>query len=119
MKVVALVLNADGEPHFEATQQFNADTLFSFAEDRIKLAREKGADWTAGAISFFGQQLVQAVKTGENDDVDMAVTNMALAAWVFDSVFGGITAETYRNSNFQFVVADNGVVSHTRLPKAH
>lgn len=116
MQVVALVLNADGEPHFQTTQHFDADKLIRVAQDRVQLAREKGADWTAGAISFFGQQLVEAVKVGENHDVDVAVTNMVMAAWVFDSQFGGVTAETYRNASFRFVVADNGIVSHTRLP---
>lgn len=116
MEVVALVLNASGEPHFKTTQHLNPDKLMAVAKDRVQLAREKGADWTAGAISFYGQELVKAVKVGENKDVDMAVTNMVMAAWLFDSVFGGITADTYRRSSFEFVITNDGIVSHTRLP---
>lgn len=116
MEVAVLVLNAKGEPHFKTTQYLKADTLMAFAKDREQLVRKEGADWTTGLISFYGQELVKAVKVGENKDVDMAVMNMVMAAWLFDSVFCGITADTYRRPKFEFVITDDGIVSHKRIP---
>jgi len=118
MKVTTLILNTKGEPHFESVDHLNTEQLVSFAKDREQLAREKGAEWTMGAVTFFGSELVKAVNTGEHKDVSMAVTNMVMAAWLLDSLYCGVTVDQYRESDFRFVVADNGAVAHTRLPAA-
>ena len=116
MKVTTLVLNADGEPHFQGEDHFKVEHLIEIAKERESTAREKGAEWTAGAVSFFGKEVVTAVNTGENDDVSKAITNMLMASWLFDSLYCGITAAHYLTSDMKFTIGLDGTVAHTRVP---
>lgn len=116
MKVTTLVLNPQGEPHFKATDHLDLDYLFEFAKERKELAQENGADWTMGAVTFYGTELIKAVNGGEHRDVTVAITNMVMATWLYDSIFLGATVEQYRKSSFEFVVANDGSVAHTRVP---
>lgn len=92
MNVTTLVLNADGEPHFKSEDQFDIENLFETAKASEQNARDKGAEWTAGAVSFFGSEVVRAVNTGEHNDVSKAIIQMLMAAWLFDSLYCDITA---------------------------
>lgn len=116
MKVTTLVLNSDGEPHFQSKDQFNIAALIEIAKDREKNARDKGADWTAGAVSFFGREVVNAVNTGEHDDVSKAIIQMLMATWLFDSLYCGVTTAHYIESDMEFTIAADGAVAHTRTP---
>lgn len=116
MKVMTLVLNADGELHFQSEDQFNIEKLFEITKTREQISRDKGAEWTAGAVSFFGGEVVKAVNTGEHDDVSKAVIQMLMAAWLFDSLYCGVTAAHYLESDMKFTIAADGAVVHTRVP---
>lgn len=116
MKITTLVLNADGEPHFRGEDQFNIEKLFEIAKTREQNARERGAEWTAGAISFFGGEVVKAVNTGEHDDVSKAIIDMLMSSWLFDSLYCGITFAHYLESGMEFTIAADSTVVHTRVP---
>ncbi len=116
MKITTLVLNADGEPHFQSEDQFNIEELFEIAKTREQLSRDKGAEWTAGAVSFFGGEVVKAVNTGEHNDVSKAIIDMLMAAWLFDSLYCDVTPAHYLESEIKFTIAVDGVVTHTRVP---
>lgn len=115
MQVTTLVLNAAGEPHFQGEDQINLEILFEFAKTREQISRDKGAEWTAGVVSFFGSEVVQAVNMGEHVDVTRAIMQMLMATWLFDSLYCGITAAHYRESAMQFTVTTGGSVAHTRV----
>ena len=95
MNVTTLVLNANGEPHFQSEEQFDIKNLIDIAKSREQNARDKGAEWTAGAVSFFGSEVVKAVNTGEHNDLSKATIQILMAAWLFDSLYCGITAAQY------------------------
>jgi len=116
MKVTTLVLNGKGEPHFEAIDNLNTEQLISLAKEREQLARDKGMEWTMGAVTFYGSEVVHAVNSGELRDVSMAVTNMVMATRLLDFLYCGVTADQYRKSDFKFVITDDGAIAHTRLP---
>ncbi len=116
MKVTTTVLNANGEPHFQSEEHFNIVNLFESSKTREQISRDSGAEWTAGAVSFFGGEVVKAVNTGENDDVSKATINMLMATWLFDSLYCGITAAHYLESDMDFIIAADGAVAHTRTP---
>ena len=116
MKITTLVLNTDGEPHFRAEDQFNVENLLEIAKTREQNARERGAEWTAGAISFFAGEVIKAVNTGENDDVSKAIIDMLMSAWLFDSLYCGITTAQYLESDMEFTIAADSTVVHTRVP---
>jgi hypothetical protein len=115
MHVTTLVLNADGEPHFQANNQLDVRELIALAKPREKLAKERGATWTTGAITFSGKGVIEAVNTGENDDVTRAIFQLLMAAWLFDSLYGGLTATHYLESDMEFIIAADGAVAHTRV----
>ena len=115
MKVTTLILNADGEPHFQSEDQFNIENMFEIAKTREQSARDKGAEWTAGAVSFFGSEVVKAVNTGEHGDVSKAIIQMLMATWLFDSLYCGTTTTHYLESNMKFTIAADGAVAHTRV----
>ena len=115
MNVTTLVLNSDGEPHFKSEDQFDIENLFEISKSREQNARDKGAEWTAGAVSFFGSEVVKAVNTGEHKDVSKAIIQMLMAAWLFDSLYCGITATHYLESDMKFTIAADGAVAHTRV----
>lgn len=119
MKVTTLVLNADGEPHFRSEDFFHTENLFVVTESRKQTALDKGAEWTAGAVSFFGGEVVKAVNSGEHNDVSKAIIQMLMATWLFDSLYCGVTAAQYLESDMDFTISHDGVVAHTRVPAAN
>lgn len=116
MKVTTLVLNAKGDPHFQSEDQFDIAALIEIAKARENNARDMGADWTAGAVTFFGREVVNAVNTGEHRDVSKAIIQMLMATWLFDSLYCGITTTHYIESDMKFTIAADGTVAHTRVP---
>ncbi len=115
MNVTTLVLNTEGEPHFKSEDQFDIEKLIEVAKEREQNAREKGSEWTAGAVSFFGGEVVKAVNTGEHNDVSKAIIQMLMAAWLFDSLYCGLTTTNYHKSDMIFTIAADGAVAHTRV----
>lgn len=116
MKVITLVLNADGEPHFQSEDQINFKNLMEAAKSHESISRDKGSEWTAGAVSFFGSEVVKAVNTGEDKDVTKAIFQMLMASWLFDSLYCGLTAAHYLESAMKFTITADGVVQYARIP---
>jgi hypothetical protein len=116
MKVTTLVLNADGEPHFKSEDHFDITNLFAIAKSREKMVRDKGAEWTVGAVSAFGSEVIKAVNFGEHDALSKAIIQMLMAAWLFDSLYGGISKDQYLKSNSEFTILHTGAVAYTRIP---
>jgi hypothetical protein len=113
MKVTTLVLNTDGEPYFQSEDQFNIENLFEMAKTREQIFRDSGAEWTVGAVTFYGGEVVKAVNTGEHNDVSKAILEMLMATWLLDSLYCGISAANYLESNMKFTIAVDGTVAHT------
>jgi hypothetical protein len=116
MKVITLVLNSSGEPHFRAEDEVDLENLFVMAKEREQKVLSMGASTTAGAIAFYGGEVLKAVDSGENDDVTQAIYSMLMATWLFDSLYGEISMATYKASNMEFTISHNGAVMHTRVP---
>jgi hypothetical protein len=116
MKVTTLVLNAGGEPHFRGEDHFDTGNLLALAKRHEQIVRDKGAEWAAGAVSFFGAEVVKAVNFGEYDDVNRAIVNMCMAAWLFDSMYCGVSTDQYLESDMKFTISHDGAVAHTRIP---
>lgn len=93
--------------------------LTIMAESREKEARERGRAWTAGAVPFFAQELIAAAKTRKSTkEVEMHALNAAMAAWLCDSIYDGVTAEVFTQSNIVFTLLPSGAVKYDRVPAA-
>jgi hypothetical protein len=119
VKVTTLVLNAGGEPHFISEEHFDAKNLFVVARSREPQARDQGAEWTAGAVSFFGTEVVKAIDIGEHEDVSKAIVDMLMAAWLFDSLYGGVSEDQYLESDMEFTISHDGAVARSRVPAGY
>ncbi|MYM96458.1 hypothetical protein [Duganella vulcania] len=65
MIVKSVVLNEAMQEVFQNQLEIDALALTVAAETREEMARTKGADWTAGAIPFFGQELITGSRPTE------------------------------------------------------
>jgi hypothetical protein len=48
--------------------------------------------------------------------VSKAIIQMFMASWLFDSMYCGITAAHYLESDMEFTIAADGTVAHSRVP---
>lgn len=91
--------------------------LTIMAESREEEARKRGRDWTAGAVPFFAQELMVAAKAKRSKrELEMHATNAAMAAWLCDSIYDGVTAEVFTMSDIVFTLLPNGAVKYERVP---
>lgn len=114
MKIHTIVLDEDGSRNFEGEDQFNIEELFKFAQSREQLSRDNGKEWTAGAVPFFGGEVVKAVDSGEHQDITRAIIKLVMSTWLYESLYCGITADDYRVSDMQFSISHDGMVTYTR-----
>ena len=115
MRITTLVLNENGDPHFQAEDQIDIDGLFEIAKTKKQNARNKGEEWTRGAISFYGSEVVTAVNTGENKDVTNAINGLLLVTWIYEEMYLGATTDSFRQFDLNFTITHGGVVMQTRI----
>lgn len=93
--------------------------LMVMAESREAEARKRGREWTAGAVPFFAQQLIAATRARKSKkEIEMQAVNAAMAAWLCDSIYDGVTAELFVRSDLVFTLLPNGAVKYDRVPAA-
>jgi len=110
---------ADSQIAFETAADIDGVKLIAAAEGRQDMARSRGAEWTAGAIPVFAKQFVEAAEQRyEASEVGLLATNLAMAAWLNDSIFGGVTAEAFLACDLVFTLGAEGEVSYARVPRA-
>ena len=117
MLIKVSVVDTFWNPVFTAQTEINPVALMVVAEQREEMAREKGVDWIHGAITFFGQELVKVMSTmQENKTIEKAALELAQVTWLFDSIFCGLSAESFVQSDLQFTVTPDGIVKYDRIP---
>ena len=88
MQIETLAVDETGHIRFQAMHEVDAVALMVMAETREELARSKGRAFTEGAIPFFGAELIEAARGGKRkDDIHKAAVDVALAAWLVDSLY--------------------------------
>ncbi|SMG61528.1 hypothetical protein SAMN06265784_1232 [Paraburkholderia susongensis] len=86
------------------------------AESKEDLVREKGEEWAAGAIPFFGGELINVMKAGElGKAVDKAAIELAMAVWLFDSIYCGLSPEVFVKCDLDLTMWHDGTVVCTRV----
>ena len=115
------VLDVTGKTIFDGHLQIDPVALLVVAEEREAFVREQGADWAAGAVPYLAQQLVNALRGGQpRSEVQQAAIQLALATWLYDSIFAGLDGETFVRSDLYFTITHDGIVRHDRvLARAH
>ena len=115
MRIKVQILDADLEPIFESSTVINALHLVVIAEAREAMARSKGSVWTAGAITFFGKQLVELMRAGNfGEEMERAALDVVMAAWLHESIFGAMDEDTFLQSELEFDLLQDGTVRYQR-----
>lgn len=118
MLVKTVVLDSNMQEVFAHEMEINALRLMVAAESREEQARKKGAEWTSGAIPFFGGELINAIRGKHSaDKVEQQAINVAMCAWLFDSIYCGVTAEAFAKSDLVFTMLPGGAVKYDRVAK--
>ena len=117
MLIKTRVLDKSLQTVFQAHTEISAENLIEVARSREALVRSKGANWAADAIPVFGKRLIDLMRSQTlGDEVDNAAIQVAMAAWLYDSIYGGLDADTFVRSDLQFTMRPDGAVEYTRLP---
>lgn len=117
MLITTRVLDKSLNSVFQAHTEIDARNLVTVAKSREELARSKGPDWTAGAIPVFGKKLIDVMRTAAlGDEIDRAAIDVAMAAWLFDSAYGGLNEEAFIQCDLEFTMLQDGTVKYDRRP---
>jgi hypothetical protein len=97
--------------------EVDALSLTIVAESREDEARNRGRAWTAGAVPFNAQELMAAAKMNKSvKEIEMHAFNAAMAAWLCDSIYDGVPAEIFTQSDLVFTLLPSGAVKYDRVP---
>jgi hypothetical protein len=96
--------------------EINLDNLFMVAKSREDMIREKGREFAQGAIPFFGGEFIKAVQKEDKTGIEKSAIEAAMAAWLYDSIYDGVTKEMYRHSFLEFNLHPTGMVVFNRKP---
>ena len=117
MFIKTRVLDESLNTVFQAHTEISAHNLIEVATSREGLARSKGPSWAADAIPVFGKRLIALMRSATlGEEVDNAAIQVAMAAWLYDSIYGGVDADTFARSDLQFTMLPDGAVEYKRLP---
>lgn len=96
--------------------EIDAGAMIKIARSREDMVREKGKAFAQGAVPFYGQQLIEAVKIDDQKEIETCAINAAMAAWLCDSIFSGVTSQEFKASNLDFSLHPTGMVVYKRFP---
>jgi hypothetical protein len=117
MLIKTVVLDGTLEPAMLGQCEMDPKLLFQFGADRVEMVRREGAERTAQLLPAMGEKLVETLKKNPTQDQLFKVSvEIALAAWMMDSVFGGIDEETFAKCDLAFTILPGGAVKYDRLP---
>ncbi|KQN69232.1 hypothetical protein ASF04_13015 [Duganella sp. Leaf61] len=101
-----------------AELQVDALRLMLLAEDREENTGRRRHVWAAGAVPFFAQELWKAIQTGQpRERQNLQATNVAISAWLHDSIYVGVTPEQFVRSDLTFGLLPDGAVKCERVMK--
>lgn len=117
MLIRVFTTDDNAETSLAAEMEVDAAGLMEMAQPREAQARDMGQEWTAGAIPFFVQELVNALQSGESEDeIETQALNAAMTAWLYDSLYDGVSAEVFSGCDLIFTLSPGGVVQYDRSP---
>lgn len=110
-------LGLDGKIAFEGQVKIDPLKLMILAESREEFVRSKGRTFAEGAVPFWATQAFKAAMgEGDHDELHQLTVNVAMSAWLFDSIYDGITAEQFMGFNLHFTLLPSGAVKIDRIP---
>jgi len=117
MQINTTIYGEDGTVSFRNVRSIDALMLTIAAESREKEARKGGASFTQAGINTFALELINQVKSSEpKKALEMTITNMALMTWLFESLYCGVTTETFIGLDLTYTIYPGGIVQLDKAP---
>lgn len=116
MLINVKVNNVNLETFIEYQTEINAKAMVEFAKEREPMMREKGKTFAQGAVPFWCTELVKAAEADDQEKLEYAAINSAMAAWLADSIYSGLTEREFLASDLYFTLEPTGMVLYTRKP---
>ena len=112
MMISATVLDETLAPIFEYHTEVDQLRLMILAESREDNVRQKGAQWAAGGVSHCGKEFINKFHASNEPapDFEMEAANIALALWLYQSIFLGVKAESFMKTDLEFFITPDGIV---------
>lgn len=116
MAIEAYVMDGAGQPKLLKRTTVDPIALMVMAESREELVRSKGQQFAQGAVPHFGAELIEAVSNNlPAKDLERIAINVAMSAWLADSIYGGLSAEAFAKSDLRFTMYPGGAVAYQRV----
>ena len=116
MLIRTIVLDKTSSPVFRGKTEIDFDNLLTVAKTREELVRHKGSEWASNAVPAFARDLCEHLKSKDlGESLDKAAMNLALAAWLFDTIYRGLTIDDYVERELVFTIAHDGQVKFERV----
>lgn len=94
----------------------NASALIQVAKPREATMLEKGKEFTQGAVPFFGEEFIKAVRADNKVEIEKSAMQAAMAAWLSDHLFAGVSEEEFARCDLEFNMHPTGMVVYNRKP---
>lgn len=116
MLITIRFLDAAGNISFHDPFRLSSTTLFQTARQQGQHYRKKGVNWTLDALSWLGAQFTAS--DTNRDDRERIVFEIALSAFLLDTLFGGIAPEAFLRSDLLVTIAPDGTTTFQRVDRA-
>lgn len=116
MLIYTKILNATGGVAYERWTTLDAEAVIEAAEPRIESVKQNGKQWVEMSVTTLGRGLLRAVASGTRIRVNESIVDLMTAAWVLDSMFGDLDAQTFAKCKHGFTVLADGDVIYDRVP---
>ena len=67
-------------------------------------------------MAFFGEEFIKAVQAGEKQEIEKTAMQAAMAAWLSDHIFGGVSEAEFLRCDLEFNMHPTGMVVYNRKP---
>ncbi|WP_199545020.1 hypothetical protein [Paraburkholderia kururiensis] len=114
MLVTMRVFDEQQQETIRYQTSINALALIETAKDREAFVREKGKAFAQGAVPFYGREFIRAVQADDARETEMTATHAAMAAWLADHLFGGVSEAEFVRCDLEFNLHPTGMVIYNR-----
>lgn len=115
MKISILIQDASQQIVFRSNTKVDPDSLFEAAESRAPAIQQRGEKFALSGVPFFAKKVVAAAREQRLGlDIDKAVVEVAMMAWLYEHLFRGVSQDDFARSTLTFTVLPSGNVEYTR-----
>lgn len=119
MRITTRFLDEAGNIVFRSQSATSAAELLARARTHAPRYRKQGVNWALNLLSEHGAQFVSAIKASHwQDDIEQAAVDIAVSAFLIDTLFGGIAPQEFAGGDLLVTILDDHTTTFQRIPPA-